>query len=63
MSIRTTHQVPCPFCRARVNLPCTNAQGQRLPGVHLQRTAALRRASLEAIKSLYAPLRAARQAR
>ena len=57
MRIRTTHQVACPACRARIGQPCTGAQGERLPGVHFQRTTAFKRASLEALRALYTPIR------
>lgn len=57
MRVRSTHQVACPACSARANAPCTGPRGERLPGVHIQRSTAFRRASLEAIHALYAPLR------
>lgn len=58
MKIRLNYQIACPACHAHTGQPCTNAQGQRLPGVHFQRSTALRRATMEAFKSLYAPLTA-----
>lgn len=56
MRTRRDYQIPCPACHARTNQPCHAKQGERLPGVHFQRTAALRAATLAAFKSLYAPL-------
>jgi hypothetical protein len=54
--IRRDYQVNCPYCRARTGRPCTGKEGERLPGVHFQRTTALRAASIAAFKALYAPL-------
>jgi hypothetical protein len=56
MKIRRDYQVSCPACRARTGRPCTGKESERLPGVHFQRTTALRTANLAAIKALYAPL-------
>ena len=56
MKIRRNYQVPCPACRARTGQPCSAKQGEKLQAVHFQRTAALRVASLAALKALYAPL-------
>lgn len=56
MKIRTNYQTGCPACSARTGQPCTGKQGERLPGIHFQRTAALRTATLAAYKALYAPL-------
>lgn len=57
MKNRRDYQVRCPFCRAGVGRPCTGTQGERLPGVHLQRSLALRAAATAALKALYSPLR------
>jgi cytochrome c553 len=56
MKIRRNYQTACPACHARTGQPCQGKQGERLPDVHFQRTAALRAASLAAFKALYAPL-------
>lgn len=53
---RRNYQTACPACRARTGQPCTGKQGERLPGVHFQRTAALRSETIAAYKALYAPL-------
>ncbi|WP_449489626.1 zinc finger domain-containing protein [Acidicapsa dinghuensis] len=58
MKIRRDYQIPCPACHARTGRPCQGKQGERLHGVHFQRTTALRAQSLAAFKSLYAPLTA-----
>ena len=55
LKTRRDYQVPCPACRARTSQPCHGKEGQRLPGVHFQRTTALRQANLAAIRALYAP--------
>lgn len=60
MRIRRDYQVNCPFCLARVGRPCTGKEGERLQGVHFQRTTALRAQVIAAYKSLYAPLTAQR---
>ena len=56
MKTRRDYQIACPACHARTGRPCTGKQGERLPGVHFQRTTALRTACLAAVKLLYAPL-------
>lgn len=56
---RRNHQTSCPACQARTGQPCTGKRGEKLQGVHFQRTAVLRAASLAAFKALYAPLRSA----
>lgn len=53
---RRLYQIACPACRAGIGRPCTGKQGERLQGVHFQRTTALRAASIAAFKALYAPL-------
>lgn len=60
MKMRRDYQIPCPACRAGKGNPCKNKEGQRLPGVHLQRTQALRAAHMAAFKALYAPLQSQR---
>ena len=54
--IRHDYQVACPTCRAAIGRPCSGKQGERLHGVHFQRTTALRHATLAAFQALYAPL-------
>jgi hypothetical protein len=56
MKTRRDYQVACPACRANIGRPCTGKEGERLQGVHFQRTTALRAASIAAFRSLYAPL-------
>lgn len=56
MNIRRDYQVACPACHARTGQPCKGQQGERLQGVHFQRTTALRKATVAAYKFLYAPL-------
>lgn len=53
---RRLYQIACPACSARSGHPCTGKRGERLQGVHFQRTTALRAASIAAFKALYAPL-------
>ena len=54
--LRRDYQTACPACRARIGRPCTGKQGERLQGVHLERSRALRIATLAALKALYAPV-------
>lgn len=56
MNIRSNYQIACPICLARSGSPCKGKLGERLQGVHFQRTTALRRAKLEVLRTLYAPL-------
>jgi hypothetical protein len=49
------YQWHCPQCEARVGAPCTNAEGEKLPGVHFERNRERRRA-IEAAFDLYRPL-------
>jgi hypothetical protein len=56
MKTRRDYQVPCPVCRANISRPCKGQQGEKLHGVHFQRTTALRAATIAAYKYLYAPL-------
>jgi hypothetical protein len=56
MQIRRTYQIACPACHARIGQPCKGQKAERLQGVHFQRTAALRAATIAAYKFLYAPL-------
>jgi hypothetical protein len=56
MNMRKSYQIACPACHAHVGQPCKGQQGERLQGVHFQRTVALRSATVAAIKYLYAPL-------
>jgi hypothetical protein len=58
MRVRRDYQVKCPACKARNGQPCKGKEGERLTGVHFQRTMELRAATLEAYKVLYAPLAA-----
>jgi len=58
MRTRRDYQVPCSICHARTGAPCKGKQGERLTGVHFQRTTALRAATTIAIRSLFAPLSA-----
>ena len=58
MTTRRTYQIACPFCHARAGNPCAGKQGERLQGVLFQRTLALRRAGMDALRLLYAPLTA-----
>lgn len=56
MQNRRNYQVRCPACQARTGAPCKGRQGERLQGVHFERTRALRATNLAALKLLYAPL-------
>lgn len=58
MKIRRDYQIACPACHAGAGRPCKGKQGERLPGVHFQRSTALRSSYLAAIKALYTPLAA-----
>ena len=60
MKTRRDYQISCPACSARIGRPCKSKQGEKLPGVHFERTCALRTACLAAFKALYAPLAATR---
>ncbi len=53
---RRDYQTACPACRARIGQPCTGKQRERLQGVHIERSRALRTATLAAIRLLYAPI-------
>jgi hypothetical protein len=56
MRVRRDYQTACPACRAHRGQPCTGKQGERLAGVHFQRTTALRAQAMLAYKLLLSPL-------